>query len=260
MATKKGPDILGICETFLNQEISCNQVPIEGFDHIRKDRSETQDKSGGGVILYVRNTINCKRRTEYEISKIETIWSEITLPNSKPFLLCTAYRPPNVTSAWIDLLEAELSAAQTSGLELVLMGDINIDFRSCSNNKWLQMIQLFDLTQMVTDFTRITPSTATIIDHIYTSNPENVVECFVPSYAVSDHFPVCFTRKINGKISKTEYTTTTYRCFRQFNKSSFLSDLKSDLESFAVYNRHVDEALTSWFFYHSASLKQACAS
>ena len=47
MATKKGPDILGICETFLNQEISCNQVAIEGFDHIRKDRSETQDKSGG---------------------------------------------------------------------------------------------------------------------------------------------------------------------------------------------------------------------
>ena len=90
--------ILGICETFSNQEISCNQVAIEGFDHIRKDRSETQDKSGGGVILYVRNTINCKRRTEYEVSKMETIWSEITLPNSKPFLLCTAYRPPNVTS------------------------------------------------------------------------------------------------------------------------------------------------------------------
>ena len=79
------------------------------------------------------------------------------------------------------------------------MGDINIDFRSCSNNKWLQMIQLFDLTQLVTDFTRITPSTATTIDHVYTSNPENVVECFVSSYAVSDHFPVCFTRKINGK-------------------------------------------------------------
>ena len=109
------------------------------------------------------------------------------------------------------------------------------------------MIQLFDLTQLVTDFTRITPSTATIIDHIYTSNPENVVECFVPSYAVSDHFPVCFTRKISGKISKAEYTTTTYRCFRQFNKSSFLSDLKSDLESFAVYNRYVDEALNLLF-------------
>ena len=90
MATKKGHDMLRICETFLNRGISCNQVAIEGFDHIRKDRSETQGKFGGGVILYIRNTIHCKRRTEYEISKIETIWSKITLPNSKPFLLCTA--------------------------------------------------------------------------------------------------------------------------------------------------------------------------
>ena len=140
-------------------------------------------KINPGVILYFRNNINCKRRPEFEISNLETIWSEITLQNSKPFLLCTAYCPPNVTSNWIDRLEEELSAAQSSGLEKILMVDINIDFQSCSNNKWLQLIQLFDFTQLVTDFTRITTSTATIIDHIYTSNHENVVECFVPSYA-----------------------------------------------------------------------------
>ena len=104
------------------------------------------------------------------------------------------YRPPNATSSWIDLLEEELSAAQTSGLEIILMGDINIDLHISSNDKWLQLIQLFDLTLLVTDFTRITSSTATIIDHIYSSN---IVECFIPSYAISDHFPVCITRKIN---------------------------------------------------------------
>ena len=67
----------------------------------------------------------------------------MTLPNSKPFLICTAYCPPNATSSWIDLLEEELSAAQTSGLEIILMGDINIDLHICSNNKWLHLIQLF---------------------------------------------------------------------------------------------------------------------
>ena len=35
-----------------------------------------------------------------------------------------------------------------------------------------------------------------------TSNPESISECFVPSYSISDHFPVCFSRKINSKISK----------------------------------------------------------
>ena len=34
--------------------------------------------------------------------------------------------------------EDEPSAAQTSGLEIILMGDINIDLHICSNNKWLQ--------------------------------------------------------------------------------------------------------------------------
>ena len=107
------------------------------------------------------------------------------------------HRPPNATSSWIDHLEEELSAAQTSCLEIILMGDINIDLHISSNNKWLHLIQLFDLTQLVTDFIRITSSTATIIDHIFSSNPENIVECFVPSYAISDHFQVCITRKMN---------------------------------------------------------------
>ena len=120
LAYENGPDLLGICETFLNESISYSQLTIDGFDHIRKGRSVTQDKSGVGVILYFRNNINCKRRPEFEISNLETIWSKIISPNSKPFQLCTAYRPPNVTSNWIDLLEEELSATQSSGLEIII--------------------------------------------------------------------------------------------------------------------------------------------
>ena len=247
LACENGPDVLGICETFLNETITCHQLTINGFGHIRKDRSVTQDKTGGGVILYFRNNINCTHRPEFEISNIESIWSEITLPNSKPFLLCTAYRPPDSKSSWIDLFEEELSAAQSTGLEIILMGDINIDFHVCLNTKWLNLIQLFDLKQLVTDFTRVTPSSATNIYHNYSTNPENIAECFVPSYAVSDHYPVCITRKINYKITKTEHMTTSYRCFKRFNDALFLSDLGTDLESFTLSASNVDDDLTSWF-------------
>ena len=64
----------------------------------------------------------------------------ISMSNSIPFLICTAYRPQNATFDWIDKLEAELSKSQATGLEIVLMGDINIDYKSCSNTKWLQLI------------------------------------------------------------------------------------------------------------------------
>ena len=167
MSSENGPDILGLCETFLNENIACNELTINGFEYLRKDRSFTIDKSGGGLILYFRNNINCKHRPEFEISKIETIWTEISLPNSKPFLLCTTYRPPDAKSNWIDLFEEELSAAQTSGLEIIFMGDINIDYKACSNSKWLNLIQLFDLSQLITDYTRVTKSTTTNCSCIY---------------------------------------------------------------------------------------------
>lgn len=240
MRTENGSDILGICETFLDQTVSDDQLKLNGFDFFRKDRNETQNKSGGGIILYFRNTLNCKRRAEFEISKIETIWSEITFPKSKPFLICTLYRPPSSASEWIDLFEDELSVAQSTGLEMIIMGDTNIDYKSCTNSKWLNLVQLFDLTQMVSEPTRVTQTSSTIIDHLYTTNPENVAECFVPSLSISDHFPICITRKNNCKITKHEHITTKFRSFKNFNESQFLQDLAADLEPFCCLSPDSD--------------------
>ena len=88
MARDKCPDIFGMCETFLTASISDDQIAIDDFDILRKDRSDTQNKVGGGVILYTRKSINYRRRHEIETSNIETLWAEITLPNAKPFLIC----------------------------------------------------------------------------------------------------------------------------------------------------------------------------
>ena len=73
--------------------------------------------------------ICCKHRPEFEISKIETISAKLSLPKSKHFLICTAYRPPNATASWIGVLKEEPSATQTSGFEILLMSYINIDFQ-----------------------------------------------------------------------------------------------------------------------------------
>ena len=139
---------------------------------------------------------------EYEISKIETIWAEVELPNSKPFLVCSVYRPPNVHSDWIDLFEEELSIAQATGLEFILMGDFNIDLNACTNSKFLNMLHIFDLTQFVREPTRVTQTSETLIDHVYSSHPENITDCFVSNLSISDHFPICFSRKINSRIPK----------------------------------------------------------
>ena len=138
------------------------------------DRCCTVDKTGGGVILFFRNSLNCRLKKELEISNIETLWSDITFPNSKPFLLCTLYRPPSVSCDWIDLFEAELSIAQTTGFEIILMGDFNIDYSNCSNKKWLHLVQFFDLKQMISTPTRVSLNTSSIFDYLYCTNTEHI--------------------------------------------------------------------------------------
>ena len=191
--------------------------------------------------------MNCKRRPELDIPKIETLWTEVTLTNTKPFLICTLYRQPSATSEWIDLLDEELSVVQATGL---IMGDVIIDFQACSNNKWLNLVQLFDLTQLhvVTKPTRNTPHSSTLIDHVYTTTPEKISEFYVPSYSISDHIPVCFSRKTDYKISKNERITTTYRSFKNFNETQFMQDLATDMGPFSdiLVDSDINEACSTW--------------
>ena len=111
LANEHAPDILGLCETFLDSNISDGQVTISGYEFLRRDRCDTIEKDGGGVMLYYRNSLTCQRKKYLEISNIETLWSEVTLPKSKPFILCTIYSPPNVNSDWIDAFQEKLSIA-----------------------------------------------------------------------------------------------------------------------------------------------------
>ena len=247
MADKNCPEIFGICETFLEPNITDNQVTICGFEFLRKDRSDTKNKTGGGLVLYFKKSIKVKRRSELEISNLETIWAEIELPNTRPFLLCTVCRPPNVLNEWIDLFEEELFIAQTSGLELILMGDFNIDLKSPGNNKWTNLINLFDFKQMVTEPTRITQTTATLIDHVYTTHPENIGQCLTSSLALSDHFPVCFSRKINSKIPKDKQITISYRCFKKFDENRFIFNVSNDINSYVADKSCIDDDFAIWY-------------
>lgn len=195
------------------------------------DRMVTQNKTG-----WWRNSLHPKyakiqAKTEYEISSIETIWAENEVTNAKQLLVCSVYRPSSAHSEWVDLFEEELSIAQAAGLEFILMGDFHIDLNSCINKKWSNVLQIFDLSQFVREPTHVTRSSATLIDHVYSSHFENISSCLVSNLSICDHFLVCFSRKINSRISKVKHITTSYRCFKHCNENNFLSELTKDLET-----------------------------
>ena len=90
---------------------------------------------------------------------------------------------------------------------------------------WQHALEQFDFTQVIVKPTRITDNSCTLIDHIYTNRPENFHEVEVPVLAISDHYPVCVTRRATSLKSVKRHCTNQYRDFKHFNEQAFLLDL-----------------------------------
>lgn len=89
----KTVDILAINETRLVSSIQKGAVSIPGYTLERKDRN----RSGGGVALYIRDSINYERLNDLPEDNMELISIQVSKPRVKPFIVCTWYRPPGST-------------------------------------------------------------------------------------------------------------------------------------------------------------------
>ncbi|KAK3103380.1 hypothetical protein FSP39_018833 [Pinctada imbricata] len=216
-------NILGLCETFLNESVHNDFLNIDGFVFERKDRD---GGSGGGLLLYVCNDFNFKRRYDLETQNIETIWAEIMIPNSRSILLCSAYRPPSAPVAWVEAFATEVNnAVSCDDNEIILMGDFNIDLNKDPPSYWTSALETFNLSQVINTNTRVTANSNTLIDHIYTNRPDNIQEVNVPYITMSDHFPICITRRLPKINKKSTHLEITYRDFKNFDEFLFLQDL-----------------------------------
>ena len=161
-------------------------------------------------------------------SDIEAIWVEVKLEKQKPFILGYIYRPPSSPASWNDNIETVLETLYAENKEIILFGDFNFNFVNSNsvNSRWNRIINTFNLNQLITQPTRVTQTSSSIIDHIYTNTPQNICHTAVPVLSISDHYPIFFTRKTNLKNKKGQsHITINYRCLKKFNADNFLSDL-----------------------------------
>ena len=88
-------------------------------------RKDNDSNGGGGIIVYVKNGINAKRREDLEINDISCVWLEISQNKSKPFLIGNMYRPPDSRVEYNDRFEDFIENASEEGKEIILLGDFN---------------------------------------------------------------------------------------------------------------------------------------
>jgi hypothetical protein len=152
------PQIIGLCETFLHDYIADDQLFIDQYTLVRKDR---MGRKGGGLILYLDQSIQYRRRFDLEIGHLESIWLEIK-HEKKSFLLNFIYRPPNAKQDWVDKYSLQLDLVDREIIDYFILGDLNIHFspenytNKFNNHKWGEIVIKYALIQHVETLTRIT--------------------------------------------------------------------------------------------------------
>ena len=110
-------DILVLNETRLDETISNSEISIDKYTLVRNDRT----RHGGGVAMYIRNSINFNLRNHLHDEALEFLCVEISKPKVKPFLISTWYRPPNSCKDLFDKLKVILDMIKSSSLVLKII-------------------------------------------------------------------------------------------------------------------------------------------
>ena len=208
--------------------------------------NKKQKPIGGGVLIYVKESYSYKIRNDLVDDDIECLWIEVKSPGIPAFLVGTFYRPPSAKKECNDKIRINIERAGLDNKQMYFTGDFNIDYNSTGSNLIKDIEDLYGVSQIVTSSTRVTPTSATCIDLILTTNPENhrVTEPF--KIGLSDHYMVftSLSLKIKGKNINHKYTT--FRSYKNFNESAFINEVKKTFMNIHLHDCNMNDAWIKW--------------
>ena len=127
---------------------------------------------GGGVCFHVRSNSNYTVQEDLQSDRLECLTVEISKPHSRPFLVCTWYRPPNSPTDLFNEFENSLN------LELYLVGDMNVNMLpgtvDPNSPKLRNSFDTYSLNQLITEPRRVAVQSQSLIDLCLTNTPGKV--------------------------------------------------------------------------------------
>lgn len=212
--------IVGLSETWLNKHIDNSHVAVDGYQLLRNDR----DSRGGGVAFYINNTLNYKIINFHQGT--EQLWVA-TRMNKLNYVVGVVYRPQHCHyTDFINTLEDYLSEAVSTADAVVLLGDFNIDLNvvgSLQADALVDAVATFGLVQIIETPTRITQTRSSLIDLIFVSDRNLVLESGAREVHLADHELIYCSLKVDGNLSQG--CMRTYRSLKYFDYNLFREDL-----------------------------------
>ena len=168
-------DVILLCETFLTKKTE-KLVDILHYQLYSTCRS---NHKGGGTAILVRDGIIHKQRKDLNImveKEVEATYVELTAKCGKRIILGSVYKSPNTNDDQLKIHLVEICnkiKQEKQKKELVIGMDHNMDLlKSHEHRRTQQFLDILlnnDLIPTITRPTRITKTSATLIDNVFIS-------------------------------------------------------------------------------------------
>ena len=192
-------DLIGLTEVFhIRDDISYN---LTGYHSLQYSTRSDADDGRGGIALYIKDDLTYSKRGDLSIfipHVFESIFFEIKRNLNKPVIVGVIYRPNTQPRANFDLFTNHILEIQgkisNEGKLGYLMGDYNINLLNFGThqktNEFLDDVISQGFVPHITKPTRITPVSATLIDHIYSNHTYVNFNSGIIITDVADHFGI----------------------------------------------------------------------
>ena len=144
-------------------------------------------------------------------------------------IVTSIYRPPGSPVDVFDDIKCLFSKIDEENREWVIAGDLNCDLLKPRENDTVhikRIYNIYNLNQIITEPTRTTSDTATLIDHIGTNKSEHILDLGVIPYCISDHDVIFAIRSMKVPKRKRSPQTISTRKLNVFDEIAFISELK----------------------------------
>ena len=238
-------DILCLCETRMTDDLA-NLFPIDAYQWFHQSRI----RLGGGVSAYVRSALSPVHvpQLSFTHASLEAVAVQFSAQKGKRDIVISVYRTPsgNVAEFIVKMEEIIKYCRDQNYHDIYIAGDINIDLLKTGDPDATQLMNLmhsYNLYCIINKPTRVTETSATLIDHIWVSNCEKVNSTYIVIDDQTDHFPVEGHIQCTQKI-KLPIQYRNKRLFNENSKIAFQSEL-SDVSWTNVYqSADANEAYT----------------
>jgi hypothetical protein len=244
-------DILAITETHLDKTVTDTALTINGMKFLWLDQ---KGRKGGGCILYYAEHLRATHRRDLFTKGLEAIWVQVKFP-SNSILFAGMYRPPDANN-FFDILGLTLEKAWLKSSNIVLLGDFNCDFSNRDLNETAEFVtntnarklrlifDMFNMQNVVKEFTRTTTTSGTLIDLIVTWSENLIKTTGVFPLGISDHNLLYATMRLKNKRPPPKYIKT--RNYARFNQEHFRCDIESAPFHMTTVFDDADDTLWAW--------------